>query len=259
MAQSLPNTPSNVILTQPGFFLKRERHLEDDNWITKPLHLPPDIPVGLEVLHSVEELTITRNTSKGTICGGKLHYTLSGKHGKQVYAGVEDPNCCCTFCCGPSRSYTIHLNNKWDKEMLRLVRPYRCDGECTLCCCCPFARMRLDIISGYDGRKIGSVTQKLSCFKNLFEATSKSTGEKYKIMGNAFPCRCCMTFSFKIKTINDEDVGEIWKKRYNDKNPNISSSHETFGVVFPSEASVDMKSTLIGAAFLVNHTYFEMS
>lgn len=71
-----------------------------------------------------------------------------------------ESNCFCMFFCGPSRSYTVKLYNRWEREMVRLVRPYRCDGECTICCCCPCALMKINVINSIDNVVIGEVKQK---------------------------------------------------------------------------------------------------
>ena len=45
-----------------------------------------------------------------------------------------DTDCCTRQCCGPLRPFDIQVVDNYQREVIRLVRPLRCQGCCFPCC-----------------------------------------------------------------------------------------------------------------------------
>ena len=68
-----------------------------------------------------------------------------------------DTDCCTRQCCGPLRPFDIQVTDNYQREVIRLVRPLRCQG-----CCFPCCLQELEIQSP-PGQVIGYVRERYKC------------------------------------------------------------------------------------------------
>lgn len=62
----------------------------------------------------------------------KNKYVITDNKGELVFYMAEESGICTRLCLGKYRSCEFTILNRNQQEVLRMVRPFRCDG-----CCCP--------------------------------------------------------------------------------------------------------------------------
>ena len=77
------------------------------------------------------------------------------------------------------------LSSSHPCQVIRLLRPYRC--ECTLCCCC---RQQMEVQSP-PGVTIGWIKQNLSFLSPDFSVTDESGELMYRVKGPCLTCKWC--------------------------------------------------------------------
>lgn len=61
-------------------------------------------------------------------------YEIKNSMGQRVYFAAEQNDCCTRNFCGAARSFAITIVDNSGREIIRLVRPYRCSACCFPCC-----------------------------------------------------------------------------------------------------------------------------
>ncbi|CAH1245351.1 PLSCR1 [Branchiostoma lanceolatum] len=245
-----------VVDRQPKRGGKGEESLELVTWMGRPPDKPTNCPAGLEYLTSLDKLRVSQTFgAEGPVCNFENNnYVIKNGRGQQVYFASEETNCFCRQCCGPARAFHMSLYDKLSREVLHLVRPARCDA-----CCFPCCLMTLTVKTG-DEETLGYVKQKWNIFHGILEVQDAEKKPWYHIRGPACPCRCFSNMEFKILSLEEDKkaVGSI-AKRWGGPQDKYNMDHENFEIEFPYEVDVRMKAVLLGACFLVNYMYFEMS
>lgn len=54
--------------------------------------------------------------------------------GQNVFYAVEENDCLSRQCCGPMRSFTIHVLDNYGQEIITVTRPLKCMSCCFPCC-----------------------------------------------------------------------------------------------------------------------------
>ncbi|CAH1781338.1 unnamed protein product [Owenia fusiformis] len=218
-----------------------------------------DIPKGMEALEDVANLIITQDMArdiKAGCCSG-LTYDIRGND-EDLYYATEDKNCFCRWTCGPARSFMMRIfDRRSDLEMMSLKRAAcRCDWWCCLdkCCC-----QHSIIIQNYNKETMGFIRQKFHIFGAKLDVLNRNREVKFKIKGPCCPCRCCQELIFDIYDKEGEKCMGYILKTWQGYNPETNMDHENFEVRFPMGISAKDKALLLGAAYLVNFMYFEMS
>ncbi|CAJ0917141.1 unnamed protein product, partial [Mesorhabditis belari] len=92
------------------------------------------VPIGLEYLTQIDRLIIQQKVSLLEAVAGwevKNKYAIYNSVGQQVYYAYEESGCCMRQCCGGQRGFTIHIVDNFNREVMRISRPFKC---CTWCC-----------------------------------------------------------------------------------------------------------------------------
>ncbi|KAI0222562.1 Phospholipid scramblase 1 [Lamellibrachia satsuma] len=101
------------------------RHHTEDNTKVMPgrwvlASAPPvGCPPGLEYLTPVNQVLVHQQVRLPEMFSGwetSNRYSISNKAGRQMYFVAEDSNCCCRLCCGPYRSFDIHIMDSRNQE-----------------------------------------------------------------------------------------------------------------------------------------------
>lgn len=61
-------------------------------------------------------------------------YEIKNSLGQKIYKAKEKNDCCTRNCCGSLRSFDMKIKDNTDREVIRLIRPYRC-VSCWCPCC----------------------------------------------------------------------------------------------------------------------------
>lgn len=61
-------------------------------------------------------------------------YEVRNVMGQNVFYAVEENDCLSRQCCGPMRSFTIHVLDNFGQEVITVTRPLKCMSCCFPCC-----------------------------------------------------------------------------------------------------------------------------
>lgn len=61
-------------------------------------------------------------------------YEIKNSLGQKIYKAKEKNDCCTRNCCGSLRSFDMKIKDTMDREVIRLIRPFRC-VSCWCPCC----------------------------------------------------------------------------------------------------------------------------
>ncbi|MEQ2215891.1 Phospholipid scramblase 2, partial [Xenoophorus captivus] len=61
-------------------------------------------------------------------------YEIKNSLGQKIYKAKEKNDCCTRNCCGSLRSFDMKITDNMDREVIRLIRPFRCVSCCCPCC-----------------------------------------------------------------------------------------------------------------------------
>lgn len=64
----------------------------------------------------------------------KNKYSVVNVRGEPVFYVAEESSCCARCCMGPNRPCELAVFDNARREILRMVRPFRCDSCCCPCC-----------------------------------------------------------------------------------------------------------------------------
>ncbi|XP_018400791.1 PREDICTED: phospholipid scramblase 1-like isoform X1 [Cyphomyrmex costatus] len=214
---------------------------------------PPNMtyPPGLEYLMDLDYLFVNQSIELLQAFTGwetKNKYVISNSRGEPVFYMVEDSGICWRLCMGKYRSCEFSIYDKHQREVLHMIRPYRCTG-----CCCPCCLQVLEVYSG--NVLLGSVTEEWSLWRPKFYIRDASGQPVLMIKGPLL--RFCIDVIFKVKSIDQKHrVGTI-QKQWSGFAREMFTVSDKFGINFPRDLDVKIKAVLLGACILIDFMYFE--
>ncbi|XP_052783054.1 phospholipid scramblase 3-like [Mya arenaria] len=217
-------------------------------------------PPGLEVLNNSGMLAVRQQIEMDIHggCGAPNTYKIWDINDEQVFFATEESGCLCRWTCGPARRFSLDVYSTQDDQVLNFHRTgCRCD-----CCCCLDCFICLQKLYVVDclGRTLGAVKQKFSIFNAKFDIVDHDNNVLFKVLGSFCPCRCATEIYFQVfNKTGERQIGRIQKKWGGDRGDNVNVDHEYFDVTFPPKLDSVDKALILGAAFLVNVMYMEMS
>ncbi|XP_031647996.1 phospholipid scramblase 1-like isoform X3 [Oncorhynchus kisutch] len=117
--------------------------------------VPVGVPPGLEYLTQIDQLLIHQKVELLEVFIGfetNNQYEIKNSLGQKIYKAKEKNDCCTRNCCGALRSFDMKIKDNMDREVIRLIRPFRC-ASCWCPCC-------LQELTGEDGSKpIGRISK----------------------------------------------------------------------------------------------------
>lgn len=210
-------------------------------------------PPGLEYLIVLDSLFMQQKVELFEAFTGwesKNKYVALNIRGETVFYIAEESGCCARMCLGSSRSCEFHVFDVNRREVLRMVRPYRCSS-----CCCPCCLQELEVYSG--NTLLGSVSQNWTLWRPSFSVRDASGETVLIIKGPWF--RFCIETLFKIKSADGvHRVGEI-KKEWSGISREFFTDSDNFSITFPLDLDVKIKAVLLGACLLMDFMYYESS
>ncbi|KAF0298079.1 Phospholipid scramblase 2 [Amphibalanus amphitrite] len=215
-----------------------------------------NVPPGLEYLVCTDTLIVSQKVELAEAIVGvetANKYTVKNGAGQHVYFAVEDSSGALPTCCSYLRAFNIRVMDSSNRhEVLHLRRPLRCQN-----CCYPCWQQELEVSA--QGRLLGTVRQRWSLLRPLLVVCRPDGSEALHVRGPALRWAACCGSDFSVLSADDgEELGFI-TKTWSGLARELFTDSDRYGIVFPEDLEVDVKATLLGAAFLIDFMFFESS
>jgi len=211
-------------------------------------------------------------TEKGALCNGDQNYIIKDHTGWHILNATEESSCLCVHCCGPSRAFALKIQDKRDDIPLVVFR--RGATFNGMCCflCMDCTKIKVNTVRGEDDEVEIGIIRKLwnpcldsYAIEETVDEDDESADEKEKpepffIYVPANACRCFKNLTLKVVSKDHREIATISKQYMppaDDQETN--EDHETFSLKYHVPLSIQMKTLLFAAAFVMIHQHFEMS
>ncbi|XP_006627627.1 phospholipid scramblase 3b [Lepisosteus oculatus] len=215
---------------------------------------PVGVPPGLEYLTQIDQILIHQKVELLEAFIGfetNNQYEIKNSLGQKIYKAKEKNDCCTRNCCGSLRSFDMKIKDNSDREVIRLIRPFRCAS-----CWCPCCLQEMEV-QAPPGTTIGYVLQDWHPFLPKFSIQNSSKETVLKLEGPCFACNCCGDINFELKGKDGgASIGRI-SKQWSGLLKEVFTDADNFGIQFPMDMDVNMKAVLMGACFLLDFMFFE--
>ncbi|KAF5895040.1 phospholipid scramblase 2-like, partial [Clarias magur] len=213
-----------------------------------PLSVPVGIPPGLEYLAQIDQILIHQKVELLEAFIGfetNNQYEVKNSMGQKIYKAKEKNDCCTRNCCGSLRSFDMKIKDNMDREVIRMIRPYRC-ASCWFPCCLQELEVQAP-----PGTTIGYVTQDWHPCYPKFSIKGANKETLMKLEGPCLACNCCGDVVFELKGKDGGgSIGQI-RKQWSGLLKEAFTDADNFGIQFPLDMDVKMKAVLMGACFLI--------
>lgn len=222
-------------------------------WMPPPQETIPGCPPGLEYLTQIDQLLVHQQIELLELVTGwetENKYRVRNTLGQQVYFAAEQSNCCARQYCGPVRPFEMTITDNNQREVIHLVRPYRCNAWCCFCC------LQEMEVQSPPGTTIGFIKQDCTFIYPWFSVQNADGETVLKIKGPCWTCRWC-DIEFQILSADGtQEVGKI-TKQWSGLAKEYFTDADNFGIQFPMDLDVKMKATMLAACFLIDFMFFE--
>uniref|UniRef100_A0A3Q1FSU3 Phospholipid scramblase n=1 Tax=Acanthochromis polyacanthus TaxID=80966 RepID=A0A3Q1FSU3_9TELE len=216
--------------------------------------VPTGVPPGLEYLTQIDQILIHQKVELLEAFIGfetNNQYEIKNSLGQKIYKAKEKNDCCTRNCCGSLRSFDMKIKDNMDREVIRLIRPFRC-----VSCWCPCCLQEMEV-QAPPGTTVGYVKQDWHPFLPRFSIQGPNKETLMKLEGPCFACNCCGDVNFELKGKDgDHVIGRI-SKQWSGLLKEVFTDTDNFGIQFPLDLDVKMKAVLMGACFLIDFMFFE--
>uniref|UniRef100_A0A8C3NUN7 Phospholipid scramblase n=1 Tax=Cyanoderma ruficeps TaxID=181631 RepID=A0A8C3NUN7_9PASS len=171
-------------------------------------------------------------------------YEIKNPLGQRVYFAVEENGCFDRKLCSPLRAFTIRIADNAGREVIRVIRPLRCNS-----CCFPCFLQELEVQSP-PGTIAGYVVQNWDPFLPKFTIQNQSKEDVLKIIGPCATCGCFEDVDFEVSLNEMTTIGKI-SKYWSGFVNNVFTNTANFGIQVPVDLDVRIKAVMIGACFLI--------
>ncbi|XP_069578996.1 phospholipid scramblase 2-like isoform X1 [Brachyistius frenatus] len=212
------------------------------------------VPPGLEYLTQIDQILVHQKVELLEAFIGfetNNQYEIKNSLGQKIYKAKEKNDCCTRNCCGSLRSFDMKIKDNTDREVIRLIRPFRC-----VSCCCPCCLQEMEV-QAPPGTTVGYVKQDWHPFLPKFSIQGANKETLMKLEGPCFACNCCGDVNFELKGRDGgKPIGRI-SKQWSGLLKEVFTDTDNFGIQFPMDLDVKMKAVLMGACFLIDFMFFE--
>ncbi|XP_061565631.1 phospholipid scramblase 2-like [Cololabis saira] len=212
------------------------------------------VPPGLEYLTQIDQILIHQKVELLEAFIGfetNNQYEIKNSLGQKIYKAKEKNDCCTRNCCGSMRSFDMKIKDVMDREVIRLIRPFRC-----VSCWCPCCLQEMEV-QAPPGTTVGYVQQDWHPCLPKFSILGPNKETVMKLDGPCFACNCCGDVNFELKGKDgDHTIGRI-SKQWSGLLKEVFTDTDNFGIQFPLDLDVKMKAVLMGACFLIDFMFFE--
>lgn len=243
---------TNIVSEQP----QQVQHVVGGvQWMPSPhVQIPLGCPPGLEYLVQVDQLVIKQILEMLEIFTGwetNNKYRITNTLGQAVYFAMEDTDCCTRYCCGPGRPFEMKILDNFQREVIHLSRPLKCQGCCCYCC------LQEIEIQAPPGEVVGYCIQKWSLWEQKLEICDANRTPQLLIRGPCCPISCGSDVQFEVLSMDGGTVVGAITKQWVGCGTECFTDADTFSVTFPMDLDVKMKAVMLGTCFLVDFMFFE--
>ena len=214
------------------------------------------VPEGFQQLKNLASVNIrTTIDSRERCCGGGMSYHVLNEDGDLVYSVLEDSNVCQRHIFGPHRPLFLSILNEVGDLVCLFVKPLRCDAAWVPCW------MHKLMVQTPDEVAVGWIRQRFSLADAVLDIMNDDDEVAFQVKGGpscAIRCTTEMTFGLYPEEEETPD-GEISKFDAMVEDLPLDMSHEDFLIRFPEDATEKEKMLILGAGFLLNFMYFEIT
>ncbi|CAL8327241.1 unnamed protein product [Lota lota] len=219
-----------------------------------PAVVPVGVPPGLEYLTQIDQILIHQKVELLEVLFSfetNNQYEIKNSLGQKIYKAKEKNDCCTRNCCGSLRSFDMKIKDNNDREVIRLIRPFRC-----VSCWCPCCLQEMEV-QAPPGTTIGYVHQDWHPFLPRFSISNANKEKVMTLEGPCCACNCCGDVNFELKSKDGRTpIGRI-SKQWSGLLKEVFTDTDNFGIQFPMDMDVKMKAVLMGACFLIDFMFFE--
>ncbi|XP_069831493.1 phospholipid scramblase 2-like [Dendropsophus ebraccatus] len=224
-------------------------------WMPAP-PADPNCPPGLEYLCQIDQLLVHQQVELLEAFTGfetNNKYEIKNSMGQRVYFAAEENDCCTRNFCGAARSFSMTIVDNASREVIRLIRPYRCSA-----CCFPCCLQKMEV-QAPPGQIVGYIKQNWHPCLPKFTIQNDREEDIFKLHGPCIPCSCCSDVNFELKSLDESSVLGKVSKQWSGAVKEYFTDADNFGVQFPMDLDVKIKAVILGATFLIDFMFFEKS
>ncbi|KAK1797028.1 hypothetical protein P4O66_008433 [Electrophorus voltai] len=251
---SPPQHPGQVSISTYGGGAPYSSDPATATLVPAPVSVPVGVPPGLEYLTQIDQVLIHQKVELLEVFTSfetNNHYEIKNTLGQKIYKAKEKNDCCTRNCCGSLRSFDMKIKDNTDREVIRLIRPFRCAT-----CWCPCCLQEMEV-QAPPGTTIGYVSQDWHPIYPKFSIQGPNKETLMKLEGPCLACNCCGDVNFELKgNSGGKRIGRI-SKQWNGLLKEVFTDADNFGIQFPMDLDVKMKAVLMGACFLIDFMFFE--
>lgn len=224
---------------------------------TEDVHMEA-VLTGLGPLKTTSSLCIKQKIQTCEIltgCEQENRFTITGPAGDVIYWAKEHSTCLQRFLCGNVRSFDMTISDQTTNEVIRLYRPLTCQG----CCCSalyPHCTQALTV--SVNGETVGTVRERATWWNPVYHVFDSVGNQVLKIRGPWCHFALCDDVIFKVLDTDGSSLASIAKKWKGCLRETLTDA-DNFEISFNEGLSTDTKVLVLGATFLIDMMYFEMS
>ncbi len=192
-------------------------------------------------LESVSGLAVGQKKEWGEILTGfegRNRYVVSDERGNELFYAVEEPgSVLARLFLKAYRPFAINVVDTGGETLLRIERPFR------------FYFHTAEILDG-SGKLVGTLQRNFAVLRRLYSVSSPNGQPLFELFGPLFH-----PWTFQIHE-NGRERGTIQKKWSGLLKESFTDA-DNFGVTFPSDWPVELKTLALGAVFLIDFVHFE--
>jgi hypothetical protein len=231
-------------------------------WMPKPGG-GGNCPPGLEYLTQVDQILVHQVVEifeMITPFETANRYAIKNSMGQQMYFAFEEGNACLRQCCGPRRSFTMHVVDNQNAEVMRVEREFKpcgggAGGSCYACC---DLTQEVITVEAPPGNLIGSMRQGCSWAPPKYTVLNENEEEVLKIEGPVcMMCPMLCDIDFDVVSVDGEQKVGLIQKQFSGIIKEMYTTADNFGVTFPKDLDAKVKAILLGGVFLIDFMYFE--
>ncbi|XP_065834352.1 phospholipid scramblase 2-like isoform X2 [Oscarella lobularis] len=233
------------ILTQPG---------------VTSMQVPPEsvygCPPGLEILSQVDQLFVEQMIDLIRVMTDfqtENRFVISNAKGQQVYFAGETSECLQRQCFKAARAFSMSIVDSYQREVLHLERPLRCQGRC-----CPNCLQIMEVL-GPDKSLLGFIKERYTCNEPVWHVNDANDVTQLIIRGPCCCCICkwCSDTDYEILSFDGAtQVGRLVARWSDCAKECYGKASGNFSISFPMDMSVQIKALLLASVFLINYMYY---
>lgn len=226
-------------------------------WAPPPgVQAPANCPPGLEYLLHVDQLLVKQQVELLEAFTGfetANKYKVLNSMNQQVFFAAEKNDCCTRQCCGPLRTFEMAITDNQGMEVARFMRPFKCTVRCCTCYC-PCQLQEMEVTAA--GQTVGTIQQKWDACNPIYKICDANGEQVLEIKGPVCAISCCADINFEVMTMDGTVVGKV-TKQWSGVAREAFTDADNFGVNFPIDLDVRIKTVLLAAVFLIDFMFFE--